>query len=280
MVYDVLRFPNFAQVEFGTVGAYVALAAAASAGFGIIAGVIVALVVMGTMGVVFDRLIFAKLRGRSPIVLMVASFGLGIAMRSTARAIWGPAPQSFPVPLLPPWHFMGGRINGVEIGIILATVACLIGFYLLLNRTNLGIAMRATADNPELSEASGIVTERIIRSVWFIGSAFGALGGVMLGLETQITPTMGFSIIVPVFAAAIVGGIGSPFGAVLGALVIGFAESIGLAINWGPVLHWVGLAPGDAYVFIPTGYKPAAPFTLLILILLFRPQGIAGSKPA
>lgn len=280
MVYDVLRFPSFAHVEFGTVGAFIALAVASVSpvghAWGVVVGAAVAVVVSGLLGIGADRLIFSRLRQSSPIILMIASFGLGIAMRFSVRAIWGPDAHSYPLPLQRPWLVLGGRITPTAVIILMATLLCMLAFHLLLNRTRLGVAMRATADNALLSEASGIYTERIIRLVWFIGCGFAALGGVMLGLATQVDPNMGFSIMLPVFAAAILGGIGNPYGAVVGACVLGFAETVGLSINWAPLLHWIGVKAG--YLFIPTGYKEAISFVILILILLMRPQGLLTSR--
>jgi len=137
--------------------------------------------------------------------------------------------------------------------------------------------MRAAADNANLAQASGIHTERVVRWVWFIGSAFAGLGGIFLGLDTQIAPMMGFNIIIPVFCAAILGGIGSPYGAILGAFVVGFAENVGLAINFSWLYSLLGVA-NDGFVFMPSSYKPAIPFAFLILFLLLRPQGLMGRR--
>jgi branched-subunit amino acid ABC-type transport system permease component len=280
MVYDVLRFPSFAHVEFGTIGAFVALSVATGLPlppiWAVTLGGAVAVLAGGVLGVLADGTIFARLRHSSPIILMIASFGLGIAMRFTVRAIWGPQARGYPLPLERPWTILDGRITAESAVIIGATLVCMLGFHLLLNRTTLGIAMRATADNAELSEASGIFTERIIRLVWFMGCGFAALGGVMLGIATQLEPNMGLAIMLPVFAAAILGGIGNPYGAVLGACVIAFAENIGLGVNWAPLIHWAGI--GTDYLFIPTGYKEAISFAILILALLFRPQGLLRSR--
>src|SRR5699024_2502564 len=161
--------------------------------------------------------------------------------------------------------------------IIIATVIMMLVFYFLLTRTRLGIAMRATADNADLSEASGVYSERVIRVVWFIGAGFAALGGIMVGIATQVQPNMGYAIILPVFTAAIVGGIGNVYGAVLGALIIGFAENVGLAINWALLFQPLGLTDAD-YLMIPVGFKLGIPFALLIIVLLFRPQGLLGRK--
>lgn len=280
MVYDVLRFPSFAHVEFGTVGAFIAFAISVallpqSPAVAVVIGAVIAMVVVGGLGVASDRLIFSKLRGSSPILLMITSFGLGIVLRFMAQAIWGVSARSYPLPLARPWMIGDGRLSPDGAAIIVITVLCMLAFYFLLNRTTLGIAMRATADNAQLSEASGIYTERVIRVVWFIGAGFAALGGIMLGLATQIHPNMGYSIMLPVFAAALLGGIGNPYGAVIGALVIGLAENIVLGVNWAPVSQLLGLTSGD-FLFIPVGYKPGIPFAILIILLLFRPQGLLG----
>jgi branched-subunit amino acid ABC-type transport system permease component len=277
MVYSVLRFPNFSHVEFATVGAYAALFLSAGVGINLVLAAAVAIVFTGVIGVACDRLIFSRLRNSAPVMLMITGFALGIVMRETVRAIWGPSPFFFEIGVLRPWEVAGGRITPFQLAIILAAAVAMLAFHLLLTRTTLGIAMRATADNAELSQASGIYAERVIRAVWFIGSSFAALGGVLIGLSTQLKPDMGFGIVIEVFCAAIVGGIGHPYGAMLGAALVGLAENVGLAINWAPLLDALGLKAGS-HLYIPTGYKAAIPFSLLILTLLLRPRGILGVK--
>jgi branched-subunit amino acid ABC-type transport system permease component len=224
-----------------------------------------------------DRLIFARLRSASPIMLMIASFALGIAMRETVRAIFGPSPFFYKLGVLAPIRLFGALVTPTQIAIVGAAIAAIVAFHLLLTRTRLGIAMRATADNVTLSEASGVPTERVIRTVWFIGSGFAALGGVLVGLNTQVKPDMGFGLIVEVFCAAIVGGIGSPYGAILGAVLVAFAENVGLAVDWSSVLNPIGFDVA-AYTYIPTGYKSAIAFALLIVTLLWRPRGLLGAR--
>jgi len=138
--------------------------------------------------------------------------------------------------------------------------------------------MRAASDDPDLAQASGIATEKIITYVWFIAITFASLGGILIGMETYILPYMGFAIIVPVFCATIMGGIGNPYGAMLGALVLGFAENFGLYVNFGKLLSLGGLLGQTKGLFIPTGYKPAISFVILIVVLLIRPRGILGRK--
>jgi branched-subunit amino acid ABC-type transport system permease component len=275
MVYGALRFPNFAHVEFATIGAYLALILAWFLDMHVALAALLALAAAGGIGVCVDRLVFVRLRQASPIILMITSFAVGIVLRSSVRAIWGSSPHFYPLGLQIPYEILGANITPVQMVIVAVAAVCMVGFYLLLNRTRLGVAMRATADNSDLAEACGIYTERVIMSVWFIGCAFAGLAGILIGLDTQIHPNMGFGIIIPVFCAAILGGIGSPFGAVLGAAVVAFAQNIGLNINWAPLFGWTGLTSAES-LYIPTGYKEAIPFLILIFVLLKRPQGIMG----
>jgi branched-subunit amino acid ABC-type transport system permease component len=281
MVYGALRFANFAHVEFATIGAYLALALS-EATFGgrvmpLALAAALAIPLTGAVGVGVDALVFRRLRSASPIMLMIASFALAIVIRETIRAIFGPSGEFYSLGVPAPVRIGSIRVTPTQLVVIGASLAAILAFHLLLSRTRLGIAIRATADNAALAQASGLNSERVIRIVWFIGSAFAALGGVLIGLNTQLKPDMGVGLSVEVFSAAILGGIGNPDGAMLGAAIIGFTENVGLAINWGPPLHAVGLS-SSGFAFIPSGYKAAIPFTFLIATLLLRPQGILGAK--
>lgn len=276
LVYSLLRFPNFAHVEFAVVGAYVAMVMKVVIGLPLVAAAAVGVLAAGVLGWLIDRGVFSRLRETTPILMMIASFGIGIALRECVRAVWGSSPRSYETGLQSPVAVLDATITPIQIWILVIAAVSMLVFYLLLKFTRLGTAMRATADNTGLSAASGIDTERVIGTVWFLGAAFAALGGVLIGLDTQLHPQMGFGIIIPVFCAAILGGIGNPYGAVLGALVIGLAENIGLAINWAPLLGLLGYA--GEYAHIPTGWRHAIPFVLLITALLLRPQGLLGVK--
>jgi branched-subunit amino acid ABC-type transport system permease component len=276
MVYSALRFANFAHVEFATVGAYVTLALAA-AGLPLVLAALLAIAVVAAMGVLADAAIFRRLRTATPIMLMVASFALGIMLREGVRAIWGPGGQFYDLGVLPPLRLGDVRITPTQAVVIGTAAIAMLGFHLLLSRTRLGIAIRATADNFALAQASGLDSEQVIRVVWFIGSGFAALGGILIGLNTQLKPDIGFGLSIEVFSAAILGGIGSPYGAILGAVIIGFAENIGLAINWSALLNSLGFKAGQ-FAFIPSGFKAAIPFTFLVLTLLMLPRGLLGSR--
>jgi branched-subunit amino acid ABC-type transport system permease component len=278
IVYDILRFANFAHTEFAVVGVYLALFLNVTLGLHIIPAAIIASVVTGILSISIDRTVFKRMRNTSGIIIMVTSLGLAIALRNTIRAIWGADAQNYSLALQRPIVTDYFRITPLQIWIILVGVAAMFIFHLLLHHTKLGTAMRASSDNPELAQASGIATEKIITYVWFIAITFASLGGILIGMETYILPYMGFAIIVPVFCATIMGGIGNPYGAMLGALVLGFAENFGLYINFGKVINLGGIIDFSKDLFIPTGYKPAISFVIMILVLLIRPRGILGRK--
>ncbi|UCF85537.1 MAG: branched-chain amino acid ABC transporter permease [Desulfobacteraceae bacterium] len=278
IVYDILRFANFAHTEFAVVGVYLALFLNLTLGLHIVPAAIIASVATGIFSILVDRAVFKKMRNTSGIIIMVTSLGLAIALRNTIRAIWGADAQNYTIALQRPIITEHFRITPLQIWIILVGLAAMFVFHLLLHRTKLGKAMRASSDNPELAQASGIATEKIITYVWFIAITFASLGGILIGMETYILPYMGFAIIVPVFCATIMGGIGNPYGAMLGALVLGFAENFGLYINFGKIINLGGVLDFSKDIFIPTGYKPAISFVMLILVLLIRPRGILGRK--
>lgn len=278
IVYDILRFANFAHTEYAVIGVYLALFLNVNLGLPILPAVIFACLVTGLFSILIDKAIFKKLRGYSGIIVMVTSLGLAIAFRNTIRAIWGATARNYSMPLQKPIITQYFRITPLQIWIILIGLATMVLFHLLLHHTKLGKAMRATSDNPELSEASGIDIEKITTYVWFIAIAFASLGGILIGMETFILPYMGFAIIIPVFCATIMGGIGNPYGAMLGALVLGFAENFGLYIDFGKILNLGGIFNFNKELFIPTGYKPAISFVILIMVLLIRPRGILGKQ--
>ena len=278
IVYDILKFANFAHTELAMVGAYIAFIL--NVGFGVPIGVaaIIAAIATGLFAILIDRAVFKKMRDSTGIIVMVTSMGVAIALRNTVRAIWGPDARNYAVPLQKPIITPWFRITPLQLWIIVIGVVAMVGFYILLHYTTLGKAMRATSDDPDLAQASGIATEKIITYVWFIAISFASLAGVLIGMETYIQPVMGFAIIIPVFCAAIMGGIGNPYGAMLGALALGFAENFGLYINFGKVISIGGLLPFSTDLYIPTGYKPAISFVILIIVLLVRPRGILGKK--
>ena len=278
IVYDILKFANFAHTEYAVIAVYIAFFLNVNLGIPIVPAGIIASIATGIFSILIDKTVFKRLRGYSGIIVMVTSMGLAIAFRNTIRAIWGASAQNFSVALEKPLITRYFRITPLQVWIILIGLFAMVAFHLLLHHTRLGKAMRAASDNPELAQASGIDIEKIITYIWFISITFASLGGILIGMETFIIPYMGFAIIIPVFCATIMGGIGNPYGAMLGALVLALAENFGLYINFGKILSLGSILDFHKDLFIPTSYKPAISFVMLIFVLLIRPRGILGKK--
>jgi branched-chain amino acid transport system permease protein len=275
LTYSILRFANFTQGELVTGGAYAALLAlaafAGAAGPGSIAGLsfgwpmlaalALAMLATGALALAIEWLLFARLRRHgSAITLVIASFGASLALRNLIAFVFGQQPQYFTralqiaVPVLP-----GVRVTPDQIFMLGLTAAAVVALHLFLTRTMLGRAMRATAENPALAMLIGIDVRAVVRWTWLVGSGLAAVAGVFLGLTVQIRPTMGFDLLLPLFAAAILGGIGSPYGAVLGGLLIGLAESLSVP-------------------FVGSEYRQAVGFLVMLAALLWRPQGLLGER--
>jgi branched-subunit amino acid ABC-type transport system permease component len=278
LVYGLLKFSNFAQTEYGVIGAYLALIFNVVLKLNLFAAAFVSAILTGFIAVAFDKMIFRRLRTSSGIILAVTSLGLAIAVRNMVRAVWGATPRSFDIALQKPLVFWGIRLTPVQISIIATAFVFMAAFHFLLHKTKLGKAMRATSDNPALAQASGIGTEKVVVWVWFIASSFAAVGGILIAMETYLLPFMGFALVIPVFCATILGGIGNPYGAMLGALALGFAENFGLYLDFGKIINGWGLFDFVAEIHIPTGYRDAISFAILIMILLIRPAGILGKR--
>ncbi|WP_372910330.1 branched-chain amino acid ABC transporter permease [Salinigranum sp.] len=255
--YGVTRFINFAYGEFLTLGAYVALLVVGF-GVGVPAAALVALLVVGVLGVGIARVFYDPLADRGPLPLLITSIGLAFVLRNGVRAVAGTEARQLPVPLVRPWTFFGVRLTPVEVGIFVTALATMLAVHLLLQRTMLGKRMRATSGNRELAAIAGIDTDRVIRRTWFLSSVVGALSGVLLAVQfSPFRPTMGWDFLVVVFAATLLGGIGKPYGAMAGALVVGVAMSLGTR-------------------YVATEYTMAYAFVILVGVLLLKPEGIAG----
>lgn len=276
VVYDILKFANFYHVEFGVLGVYFTYLGV-TLGFNVYLSAITAMFLVGLVGVSLDQAILKRVRGASSVTLMIISFGVEIALQNIVRAIWGPDPRQFILPLRI-FAFSGARITLIQSAIVIIGILSMMILYFIVYKTKIGKAMRAISDDPSLAQASGINTERVIRWLWFISASFASVAGILLGMDTYLKPTMGFEIMLPVFCAAILGGLGNPSGAVLGALLLGLAENFGLRLNLASIINLVGIFQFKGMAYIPTGYKHAISFVILIAMLLFRPTGILGRK--
>ena len=279
MVFDILKFANFAHTDYAVLGALFAYVFNRILGLNLFLAIILAAFVTGWVGILIDQAIFKRLRkmGAKPVTLMIASMGTAIALRNLMRLIWSSHPKTYAIPLQKPLEILGARITRLQIGIIVAGLLSMIAFHLLLHRTTFGKALRAISDNTDLANACAIDSEKMIKQMWFLASAYGVIGGSMIAMEHLLYPRLGFDIIIPVFCATILGGIGNPYGAMLGALTLAFAENTVLALDLGPLINLGGLFEVGS-IQISTGYKPAISFMILIIVLLFKPTGILRKK--
>ena len=271
LVFGILGFANFAQAEFVTVGAYLTYAFQVNMGLPLLFSIPLAMLATGFIAILLDLTIFNHLRDASPVAKMVVSVGIAICIRSIIALLFGTSALSinYSTKRLP--ELLGFGFTDLQAIIILTALASMIVFHLVFQQTRLGKALRATANNMNLAEAKGIDTVHVIRWMWFISGAFAALGGILIGTETQLRPAMGQFVIMPMFAAVTVGGLGNAYGAVLGSLVLSLAQNIALSVNFGPLV-------GKPFLLIRAGYKDAVSLVVLGATLLIRPEGIAGKR--
>jgi branched-chain amino acid transport system permease protein len=279
LTYSILRFANFAHGEYLTFGAYLALVALGffqafsdttlgplSFGWPLLASLGVSILATAGLALVLDWMLFARLgRTSTAITLVIASFGAALALRNLLFFFFGGVPEYYSrdiqiaMAILPRSVLGGVRVTPDQLAVLGLAVALVVGMHLFLTRTTLGRAMRAVAHNPQLATVTGIDVAAVVRWTWVIGAGLAAVAGVFSGLTVQIRPTLGFDLLLPLFAAAILGGIGSIYGAVLGGLIVGLAESLAVPL-------------------VGAEYRAAVAFVLLILILLVRPTGLFGER--
>ena len=279
MVFDILKFANFAHTDYAVLGALIAYVFNRLLGLNLVLAIILAAFVTGWVGILIDQTIFKRLRkiGAKPVTLMITSMGAAIALRNLNRLIWTSHTKTYAIPLQRPLEILGARITPLQIGIIVVGLLSMVTFHLLLHRTTFGKALRAISDNSDLANACAIDSEKMIKRMWFLASAYGVIGGSMIAMEHLLYPRLGFDIIIPVFCATILGGIGNPYGAMLGALTLAFAENSILALDFAPLINLGGFFNVES-IQISTGYKPAISFMILIIVLLFKPTGILRKK--
>jgi branched-chain amino acid transport system permease protein/neutral amino acid transport system permease protein len=279
LVFGIIRFANFAHGDLMSLGAYFALFMVSgvlswigvpdttfgslSFGLPMLIAFPVSMFGVGCVAIAAARILYRKLRKNKSGTVMLAMSSLGVAfiIRMLILIFWG-ADSLFYRPGLmrPAIEFpLGIKIRPDQILIIILVFGLVALLHLYMQKTKMGKAMRATADNMELALVSGIDTERVIILTWGIGGALAAAGGILYGIDVQVHAYMGWNFLIPLFAATILGTIGNIWGALVGGLVIGIAQQVSTAF------------------LLPT-YKPAVAFMVMILILLIRPKGIFGGK--
>ena len=258
-IYAVLRFPNFAVASHMTVGAFAGYVANVDLHWPLLPSALMAFAVAGVTGVVSDTLALRPLRSSGLIAATIASVALTIALENVVRLAFGNSLRDYDLPIQRDWRFAGLRVGPQQLQDLAISAAAVLALFGFLSFTRLGRAMRAVADNPVLASLRGIDTQRIGHLVNFTAMGMAGLGGMLLGLDTSIDPLTGFRAILAIFAAAVVGGLGSIPGAVLGALAIGVAEEL-------------------SQLALPPDYRTVVGFLAILLVLSFKPRGIMGAR--
>lgn len=268
LTFSVLRFANFAHVQFAVVGGYLTYVFSSMAGLPIVLAALVSAVLTGGLAVLVDRFVFRRLRHISPEGKMIVSWGVALFIRSMVAAIFGGAARVFPVE--PPALSLGGAyFTMLDVVCVGATIAAMVALHLLLYRTRAGTALRALSSNPDLAVTRGIPGERMIGLMWFISGFYAALGGALFALETRLQPNMDLVILLPIFAAVTIGGLSNVFGAVLGALVLSLAQNLLISVDLGSLFS-------DTSWYVPTQFRDFIAVGALVLLLLLRPRRLAG----
>ncbi|QLD91123.1 branched-chain amino acid ABC transporter permease [Natronomonas salina] len=298
MTYSILNFANFSHGDLITSGSFAGMSVTyliagigteanlvslllvgaggsvfgASLGIGVatsplavVAGVIVAGISAILLSLFIDRIVYRPIRDRSGITLLITSIGVAFALRYLIQFVFGPARRgvtasgSVPSVAIPAFDGIV-NVNLHEVSLFVVAVSLMAGLHFLLQRTKLGKAMRAMADNKDLAQITGIPTERVVRFTWIIGAGLAGVAGYMFVIwNGTLHWFQGWILLLPVFAAVILGGIGSIYGAIVGGLIIGMTMSVSV-------------------IWLPTGLSRAAAFLIMIVVLLVRPQGIFAGR--
>ncbi|MDD0814606.1 branched-chain amino acid ABC transporter permease [Curvibacter sp. HBC28] len=257
LVMGVNRFPNAATGDFMTAGAFAALAMQLLAGWPLWAATVVAALVTAGVAGLSHELIFRRLARQTMVASLLSAIGLGFLLRSLIGYVAGHDQRTFQIPLVRAWNFSGVRVLPSDLAIAGVALASLAVVFVLLFKTSFGRQLRAVADSPDLARASGIRARSLLLRLWLLVGALSALGGVLLGSKAVVTPDFGWESLIPAFAAMVLGGIGSPVGAVLGALLLSVMQEL--------LSPWLGAS-----------YKLALSFVVLAGVLVVRPAGLMG----
>jgi len=259
LTFGILRFANFAHGDLMTVGAYLGFVLISPMALPFWVSLPIACVLTVGVAIAVDWLVFRQLRRRPPVILLISSFGIALILRSLIQLIWGSDQLVYRQGIQQPWRIAGLSLKPDQLIIVVGAIGLVTALHFFLQNTKMGKAMRAMADNVDLAKVSGINTERVVLWTWALGAIMACAAGVFLGLDTQIAPTMGWRVLLPIFASAILGGIGSPYGAITGGLVIGLASELSTLV-------------------ISPAYKSAVAFALLVVMLIVKPTGLLGGQ--
>lgn len=257
LIFTLFGYANFAAGAFVTIGAFAAWTANVVMGLPLVVAGMVAVLVTAAAMVACDALVFRPLRGRSGATLLLVSVALSFVLENMIRFGFGSQIKGFDLPLTGPLSIGSVRITREALAVVVTAAVAIAAVGAVLAFSPIGRALRAVSDNPALARVRGLPVERVLGFGTLVAGALFGLSGTLVGVDLAIDPALTWTVTVPVIAAAIVGGLGSPAGAALGALVIGFAEELTVLV----------LSPP---------YKAAVGFVAIAAVLLLRPQGLLG----
>jgi branched-chain amino acid transport system permease protein/neutral amino acid transport system permease protein len=259
VIFAVLRFTNFALASHMTIGAFAGFVANVSLGWPVVPSLGLAFMIAGLVGLLTDEFVLKPFRAAGFITTAIGSIALTIALENVVRFTFGNELKGYDLPIRRDWVFGGIRVGPQQVENLVIAVIVMGLLFAFLAFTRTGKAMRAVADNPMLAAIKGINTDAVARIVSFVAMGLAGLGGMLIGLDSTIDPLIGFKTILSIFAAAVVGGLGSIPGAVIGALIVGVGEELSLLV----------LSPA---------YRTAVGFIAILLVLTLRPRGILGAR--
>jgi branched-chain amino acid transport system permease protein len=260
-IFAVLRYPSFAVAAYITVGAFAGWYVNVTLGLGLVPCLIVAAILAAVVGVVAEEGTLAPLRPAGALTAAIGSIALNLVLENIIRFGFGNDLKGFDFPLHPDMRFGDLRVGAQQIQNLVIALVLMAMVFAFLQYTRFGRAMRAVADNPNLARLKGINPRLIACVAVAFGAGLAGIGGVLLGADASIDPLTGYRILLSVFAAAVLGGLGSISGAVVGALAIGMAEELSLLV-------------------VPATYRGAVGFFAILVILTFRPRGLLGERAA
>ncbi len=259
MIYKTLHFVNFAHGDIVTFAAYIALFANTSSNMHLACAFLVAILATILLGIFMEKVVWLPMRRKNATrtTLIIISIGFALVLRNAIIFVWGGDTKGYDIPVRRGFDLFGATITPNQVLVIVAAVILMFFLHYILSRTMIGKAMRALSDNIDLARISGIDVDRTILWMWVIGLGLAASGGVLYGLVTAIRPSMGWFLLLPMFAAIVLGGIGNPYGTIAGGMIIGFSQELSTAV-------------------LPTEYKFAVSFVVMTVVLLIKPEGLFG----
>ncbi len=266
LIFGVLRFAHLAHGDMLTFGGFVGLAFVQTLGISPYMALPLAMVGGAMVAVAIDETFYSRLRTRPAIIVVMSSLGVALMLRALVLTIWGADPFLYVKGIQRPNDIAGLLVKNRELVILGATAVLVLVLHIFLTRTRWGKAMRAMSDNRQLAQFCGIDTRAVTRLTWIVGGGLAAAAGVFMGLNNAVDSHMGWGALLPIFAAAILGGVGNPLGAAAGGLIIGLAEELS-------TYPFIG-----ASALISPAYKTAVAFAILVALLLWRPTGLFKGK--